>query len=271
MATTTTATAAGTAPAAVPGWRVVAEHWLRKYRRVWFGSAISSFLAPLLYLAGMGFGLGMLVDRSSGGVGGVPYVAFIAPGVLAATAMQVGVGETSFSVIGGIKWDRMYHAMLATPLGPGDVVAGQLAFVAFRVLTSCTVFLVVAALLGTVRSPWALAALAVATLCGLACAACSYAFSARLDNDRGLTLMFRFVITPMMLFAGTFFPIEQLPGWLQPVAWVTPLWHAVDACRALVLGTATPGPVLGHVAYVAAWLVAGWWLAVRTLRRRMVV
>lgn len=270
-ATTTVALRAHTAPPQVPGWRAVAEHWMRKYRRVWFGTAISSFLAPLLYLAGMGFGLGLLVDRASGGVGGVPYVVFIAPGVLASTAMQVGVGEASFSVMGGIKWDRIYHGMLATPLGPVDVVAGQLAFIAFRVLTSCAVFLAVAGLLGTVRSPWALAALAVATLCGVACAACSFAYAARLDNDRGLTLMFRFVITPMTLFAGTFFPIEQLPGWLQPVAWVTPLWHAVDACRSLVLGTATPGPVAGHVAYLGAWLVAGVWLAVRVLRRRMVV
>lgn len=268
----TTTTVRAAAPAAAPvGWRFVAEHWLRKYRRIWFGSAISSFLAPLLYLAGMGFGLGLLVDRASGGVGGVPYVAFVAPGVLAATAMQVGVGEASFSVMGGIKWDRIYHGMIATPLSPGDVVAGQLAFIGFRVVTSCAVFLLVSAMLGTVRSPWVLLALPVATLCGLAFAAGMFAFAARLENDRGLTLMFRFVITPMMLFAGTFFPIDQLPGWLQPVAWVTPLWHAVDACRQLALGGATPGPVLGHVAYLAVWLAGGWWLAVRTLRRRMVV
>src|SRR5690606_38482180 len=116
MATTTTvALRARPAPPQVPGWRAVAEHWMRKYRRVWFGTAISSFLAPLLYRAGMGFGLGLLVDRASGGVGGVPYVVFIAPGVLASTAMQVGVGEASFSVMGGIKWDRIYHGMLATP------------------------------------------------------------------------------------------------------------------------------------------------------------
>lgn len=269
------ATGTDVMPSAVPlargGARAVAAHWLRKYRRVWFGSAVSSFLTPLLYLAGMGFGLGMLVDSGSGGVGGVPYVVFVAPGVLAATAMQVGTGETSFSVMGGIKWDRMYHAMLATPLGPRDVVAGQLAFVAVRVLTSVTAFFVVAALLGTVRSPWAVLAIPVAGLGGMAFAALMFAFAARLENDRGLTLAFRFVITPMSLFAGTFFPIEQLPGWLQPVAWVTPLWHAVDACRALFLGTVTPGPLLGHLVYVGLWAVAGYVLAVRVLTRRMVV
>jgi len=258
-------------PVAGAGLRAVAAHWLRKYRRVWFGSAVSSFLSPLLYLAGMGLGLGMLVDAGNGGVDGVPYVVFVAPGVLAATAMQVGTGETSFSVMGGIKWDRMYHAMLATPLGPRDVVGGQLLFVAVRVLTSVTAFFVIAALLGTVRSPWALLAVPVAGLGGMAFAALMFAFAARLENDRGLTLAFRFVITPMFLFAGTFFPVGQLPAWLQPVAWATPLWHAVDACRALFLGTATPGPVLGHLAYVGAWAVLGYVLAVRVLTRRMVV
>lgn len=253
------------------GWTTVTEHLLLSYRRIWLGSAISSFLTPLLYLAGMGFGLGLLVDDNSGGVGGVPYVVFIAPGVLAATAMQVAVGETSFSVIGGIKWNRMFHGMLATPLEAADVVLGHLAYVLIRVTTSVLLFGLVATVLGTVRSPWALLAVPVAVVCGMAFAACTFAYSARLVNDRGLTLLFRFVITPMMLFAGTFFPIDQLPGWLRPVAWVTPLWHAVDACRALSLGTATAGSVLGHVAYVAVWLVAGYLLAVRALRRRMVV
>ena len=270
MTSATTGTTSAASVARGGSW-AVAAHWLRKYRRVWFGSAVSSFLTPLLYLAGMGFGLGMLVDSGSGGVGGVPYVVFVAPGVLAATAMQVGTGETSFSVMGGIKWDRMYHAMLATPLGPRDVVAGQLTFVAVRVLTSVSAFFVVAALLGTVRSPWAVLAIPVATLGGMAFAALMFAFAARLEYDRGLTLAFRFVITPMSLFAGTFFPVEQLPGWLQPVAWATPLWHAVDACRALFLGTVTLGPLLGHLAYVAAWAVAGYLLSVRVLTRRMVV
>lgn len=270
MTTTARVLEASAGPRTV-GWRFVAEHWMRKYRRIWFGSAISSFLAPLMYLAGMGLGLGLLVDRSAGGVGGVPYVAFIAPGVLAATAMQVGTSEASFSVMGGIKWDRVYHGMLATPLSPGDVVTGQLAFVLFRVVTSCAVFLFVAALLGTLRSPWALLAVPVASLCGLTFAACCFAYAARLENDRGLTMLFRFVITPMMLFAGTFFPITQLPGWLQPVAWATPLWHAVEACRSLTLGTVQPGPLLGHLAYLAVWLVVGWYLAVRVLRARMVI
>jgi lipooligosaccharide transport system permease protein len=266
-----TGTDAGSCLATTGGWRAVAEHWLRKYRRIWLGSAFSSFLTPLFFLGGIGFGLGMLVDRGTGGIGGVPYVAFVAPGVFAATAMQIGVGECSYSVMGGIKWNRMYHGMLATPLRVRDVVTGQLVYVLLRVVSATAVFLVIAALFGVVRSWWAVLAVPVASFAGLAFAACVFAFSARLEVDRGLTMMFRFVVTPMSLFAGTYFPLEQLPGWLRPVAWVTPWWHAVDAVRGLFLGTATPGMVLGHLAYLAVWFVAGYLLAVAALRRRMVV
>ncbi len=264
-------TADAVRPARAGGWRSVTDHWLLQYRRVWVGSAISSFLTPLLYLAGMGFGLGALVDSASGGIDGTPYVLFVAPGVLAAAAVQVAAGETTFSVVGAIKWQRFYEGMLATPLRVRDVVRGHLAYVLVRLVAASAIFLLVAALLGLVRSPWGLLALPVAVLGGMGFAACCYAYSASLTNDQGIVLMFRFVVMPMQLFAGTFFPIEQLPGWLQPVAWVTPLWHAVDACRDLMLGTVTPGPLLGHLAYLSLWLVVGLWLSERVLRRRMVI
>jgi lipooligosaccharide transport system permease protein len=253
------------------GWRSVTEHMMRAYRRIWLGSAISNFLTPLMYLGGMGFGLGLLVDQASGGIGGVPYVAFVAPGVLAATAVQVAAGETTFPVMAAIKWIRTYHGMLATPLRVREIVVGTQVYVLLRVTLASAVFLLVAVALGAVRSWWALASLPLAVLGGMSFATCSYAFSARLINERGLTLLFRFVVMPMILFSGTFFPITQLPGWLQPVAWATPLWHAVDACRALTLGTATLGGVLGHVGYLLVWLVVGQVLSVRVLRRRMVI
>ena len=271
MAQTEAVTRRGAAGPVGGGWQAVTAHWMAKYRRVWLGSAISSFLSPLLYLAGMGFGLGLLVDGSAGGIGGVPYVVFIAPGLLAVTALQVAAGETTFSVVGSIKWQPIYVGMLATPLRVRDIVVGHLAFVLVRVATSAAAFFAVAALLGTVRSPWGVVALPVAVLGGMAFAACSFAYSASLTSDQGVVLLFRFVVMPMSLFSGTFFLIEQLPGWLQPVAWLTPLWHAVDACRALVLGTATVSSVLGHTAYLMLWLVAGLALSVRALRRRMVV
>src|SRR5947209_11059028 len=107
-------------PGALAGRAFV--YWLAVYRRVWLGSAISSFAAPLLYLGALGFGLGSLVNRSGGGLAGVPYVEFVAPGLLAATAMQTGSGEASYPVMGAIKWQRQYHAMLASPLDTVDLV-----------------------------------------------------------------------------------------------------------------------------------------------------
>ena len=259
------------APPAGGGWRAVTAQQMMLYRRTWVGSAITSFLVPLMYLAGMGLGLGALVDRASGGIGGVPYVAFIAPGVLAATTLQVATGETTFSVMGAIKWARTYEGMLATPLRVADLVRGHLAYVLARVTVAAVVFLAVAALLGTLRSAWAPLAVLTSVLGGMAFAACTYAFSARLENERGLTLLFRFVVMPMSLFSGTFFPVEQLPGWLQPLAWATPLWHTVEASRDLTLGTVDATTMVGHLAYLVIWLVAGYLLSVRALRRRMVV
>lgn len=253
------------------GWSSVTAHLLLQYRRVWVGSAISSFLAPLMYLAGMGFGLGLLVDAGGGGLEGVPYVVFVVPGVLAATTLQVAAGETTFPVMGAIKWQRTYYGMLATPLRVRDVVVGHQVFVLLRVTIAAVVFLAVAAALGTVRSWWSLAAVPVAMIGGMAFATCCYAFAVQLESDRGIVLMLRFVVMPMTLFSGTFFPITQLPGWLQPVAWLTPLWHTVDASRALMLGTATVAGVGAHVAYLLGWLVVGYLASVRLLRRRMVI
>ena len=108
------------------------------YKRTWKGSLVSSFLLPLLYLAAMGIGLGSFVDdNGSGALGGISYLQFIAPGLLAATALQIAVGESTYPVMGGIKWQKIYFSMIATPLRPADVMYGQLAFIAFRVLTTC--------------------------------------------------------------------------------------------------------------------------------------
>jgi lipooligosaccharide transport system permease protein len=251
-------------------WRATL-HWLALYRRNWQGSAISNFLAPLLYLGAMGYGLGALVNRSgSGALDGVPYVQFIAPGVLAATAMQTGVGESSYPVMGAVKWQRQYHAMLAAPMGPVDLVLGTAAFVVLRVAIASAAFTVVAALLGAMPSPLALVAALVAVLCGAAHAPATMAFSAAQENDYYFALLFRFAVLPAFLFAGTFFPVDQLPGWIQPLAWVTPLWHATTAARQLALGTPDWLSIAGHCAYLVLWLVAGVWLAVRVFTRRLV-
>lgn len=242
------------------------SYWLAAYKRTWRGSVFSDLLSPVLFLAAMGFGLGTLVDD----VGGVPYVVFIAPGLLAASAMQSAVGESTFTVMGAVKWQRQYHAMLAAPLRVVDVLTGHLAYVALRVTIAASVFLGVAAALGAIRSPAAVLALPVAVLCGMAFAAPVFAFACTQEDTIGFAVLFRFVVMPMFLFSGTFFPVAQLPGVLEPLALVTPLWHAVELSRDLCLGTASLMAALGHVAYLLAWVAGGVVLARRSFTKRLV-
>lgn len=253
-----------------PALRVLA-YYAHAYRRTWRSSLTSSFCYPVLYLAAMGVGLGSLVDRHVHQIDHVGYLAYIAPGLLAATAMQIGANESMYPVMAAIKWVRTYFAMLATPLGVGDVLLGHLAWVAVRLATVGTAYLAVMSAFGAVASPTALAALPAAMLTGLAFAAPVSAFAALQDNDTGFNTFYRFALVPSFLFSGTFFPVTRLPGWLQPVAFATPLYHGVALCRALVLGQATWGPALGHSAYLVALATAGVLAARVTYRRRLVV
>jgi lipooligosaccharide transport system permease protein len=248
------------------------EYWAYQYRRTWRGSVVSTVLFPVLFLASMGLGLGTLVDSSgSRGVDGLPYLVFLAPGLLAATAMQTGVGESTYPVMASIKWVKTYHAMLATPLGVLDVLAGHLLYIAARILLSSVIFLAVMALFGAVRSPLALLTVPAAVLTGMAFSAPVVAFAATTQNDAGFAALFRFVVTPLFLFGGVFFPVEQLPPVLEQLAYGTPLWHGVALSRGLALGTSTAGGVLLHVGYLSAWIAAGGWLAARAYRRRLAV
>ncbi|WP_231921137.1 ABC transporter permease [Micromonospora auratinigra] len=258
---------AGPAVPRVPALAVLA-HYLVGYRRTWRAGVFSSFLLPVLTVVGFGVGVGAYVDQ---GVGGLPYLDWLVPGLIASTALQVAVSESTWPVHSNFKWIRTYHAQTAAPLRVGDIVAGHLAFVLFRVLTSATAFLLVTALFGALRSPWALVVPAVAVLLGLAVAAPVFAFSAVVPSDSYLALLFRFAVIPMTLFAGVFFPVEQLPAGLRQLAYLTPLWHGVDLCRAATTGVAPEWSVAGHLLYLAAWAVAGWLLAVRTFRRALVV
>ncbi len=246
--------------------------WLAQYRRTWRGTAISTIVEPLGFLAAMGLGLGLLVDQGPGAdtLDGVSYLEFIAPGLLAASAMQMTAFESTYPVMGAIKWNRQYHAMLATPLRVVDVLAGHLLFVVLRLFITTAVFLVIMVAFGAISSPWAVLCIPVGILTGLAYAPAIFAFSATRENDSGFAMLFRFGIVPMFLFSGTFFPVSQLPDWLEPVAWAVPLWHGVDLCRALALGTPGYGSALVHIGYLVLWAVVGFVVARSTFERRLV-
>jgi lipooligosaccharide transport system permease protein len=244
----------------------VYEYHLVSYRRTWRGSALYSFVLPLLTMLGFGVGVGAYVD---GGVGGVPYLDWIVPGLIASTALQVGVGESTWPVLGNFEWNRIYFSQAAAPLRPADILGGHLGFVLTRVLMSTVAFLAVATAFGTVHSAWALATLPVALLLGFAVAAPTFAYAASVSTDSYLAILLRFGVVPMSLFSGVFFPVESLPGLLKWVAYVLPLWHGVDLSRAATLGVAPSWSVAGHLLYLAAWAAAGWLLAHARFRRRL--
>jgi lipooligosaccharide transport system permease protein len=149
------------------------------------------------------------------------------------------------------------------------VLAGHLLFIAARALASSVVFLAVMAAFGAVDSPLALFTLPAGVLTGLAFAAPVAAYSAGLENDTGIAMLMRFVITPLFLFGGVFYPVSQLPLVLELLAYLTPLWHGVALSRGLALGTETAAAAAGHVVYLAAWIVVGSWFAARVYTRRL--
>lgn len=250
-------------------WRATSS-WLVVARRWWRSLVLRSFLEPLLYLFGLGFGLGTLVDAGGNAPAGAPYAAYVAAGVLAASAMQSAFSEASWPVLGAIKWQRQYLAQLATPLRVGDVLLGHLVFMLLRLVVSVVPFWLVMVGFGLVSWPSAPWAVPAAVLCGLAFAAPIAAFSASIDNYTSFALLLRFGIIPMFLFAGVFFPVSDLPVWVQPVVWATPLFHGVELTRAASLGTGTDLPsVLGHVAYLLLFALGGLAVAARAYARRL--
>jgi len=257
--------------AGVETLRVVETH-ARAYRRIWRGSVITTFLNPILYLAAMGIGLGVLVDEGTGrqALEGVTYLTFLAPGLLAASTMQTGAGDGAWPVMVGIKWQRHYEAILSTPVAVRDLVAGHLLWVVVRLFMVTVIFGFVMVMFDATGVAGAIRAVIPAMVTGLAFAAPVTAFTAWTEDHTGLTNLFRFGIVPMFLFSGTFFPITQLPGWTHPLAYATPLWHGVEMTRAWSLGLDPTLPPVVHFGYLTLWIVGGWIAANRLLAKRMV-
>jgi lipooligosaccharide transport system permease protein len=253
---------------AMPMLRVT-EREARVWGRFWHTSVLTGVLMPLLFLGALGLGLGGLVDDNQGAVDGVDYLVFVAPGILAATALQAASGDSLWPVMAGVKWVRTFHAAAATPLSPGQVYGGYITWIGSRMAMNAGLFVAVAALLGAVPSPWGVLAVPAAALGGLAFAAPLTAYSAGQESDLSFPIIMRVAVMPMFLFSGTFFPIDQLPDWLEPLARVTPLWHAVELCRGATTGSLSFAGAVGHTAYLSAVVAAGCWWGIRTFRRKL--
>jgi lipooligosaccharide transport system permease protein len=261
---------------ALPRWSMVlrqGDYWSTMYRRTWKGSVVTSFVMPLFYVGAMGVLLGGFIDAGDPSLEGAPsYLAFVAPGLVAAQAMQVATGEVTWPVMGMIKWHRTYYGMTATPLTVADVVAAHLLFALFRVAASCGVFLLVLSLFGVFDSaPGVVAAFFVQILVGASFAGLFFAYSATLKSESGFAVIYRLLVMPLFLFSGAFFPIANLSAPLEFVARLTPLWHGVDLTRMLVLGQVDGSLALVHVAYLLVLSALGWWLAAWRLDKRLEV
>ena len=240
------------------------------YRRLWRGSVVVSVLTPAMYLAAMGFGVGALVDRGTSVLpGGVPYLVFLGPGLLAATCMQAAAMESSWPISGKMIWHRNYDALASTPMRIVDIVVGELAWIAVRLLIIATVYVLVLTLFGAAHSSMVVAAIPAGVLTGMAVAAPVMAYAATLKTGQNFNVLHRFIVMPLFLFSGTFFPVTRLPVPLQYLATLTPLYHGVELTRGLSLRTVTWPMALVHLAFLLALCVCGCVAAVSTFTRRL--
>jgi lipooligosaccharide transport system permease protein len=234
------------------------ERNLMVYRRIWI-VLFSGFFEPVFYLFGIGVGLGQFV----GDIDGVSYAAFVAPGLLAASAMNGAVYESTFNIFFKLKWGKIYDAILATPMQPGDIALGEIAWSLIRGLLYATGFLVVMLAFGLMPSAWGLLALPAALLIGFAFAAVGMATTTFMKGWQDFDMV-SMVTLPLFLFSTTFFPLERFPGWLQPLARLSPLYHGVELIRGFTLGEIDVS-ILGHIAFLVAMGLAGLAVASRRL------
>jgi len=248
------------------------DYWAILWSRTWRGVVASSFLSPFLYVVAMGVLLGGFVEADPDQLeGATSYLAFVVPGLIAAHAMQTAVSETTYPVMGMIKWQRIYESMLATPLQPRHVVGAHLASVALHLTATCGLYTLVMAPFGVYESWWGpLLAFASQVLCGMTFATLVYAFSTRNRSEEGFGVLFRLGVFPLFLFSGAFFPVSNLGDVGSWLARLTPLWHGVNLSRMFALDHVTWWQAGVNVAVLVVLMLLGWRWSVSGLTKRMI-
>jgi lipooligosaccharide transport system permease protein len=236
------------------------------YRRAWIIIA-SGFFEPVFYLLSIGVGLGALVGEITADGRTLEYTSFVAPGLLAASAMNGVMTDVTSNIFWRLRYSKVYDAMLATPIGVADVALGEVLVALMRGVLYAAGFLVVMLALGFVHSWWALLALPAATLIAFAFAAVGLAATTfmRHAQDAGLLQL---ALLPMFLFSTTFYPLSEYAPEVRVLVQVTPLYHGIELLRALTTGTVGAG-LLSHVAYLAAMSATALLVATRRLDRRL--
>lgn len=253
------------------GWWYYAEHYARQLYRYGWVLLISDIGQPLLYFIAMGVGLGSLVDSNAGMVEGVPYLTFIAPAMLIATSTQTANGEFTYPVMSGFKWQRFYWAAGSSPISPRQIAAGHALASCSRLAFQALVVIVLMALFGVPLRPTVALLFLIGPLAALAFALPLQAYAATLTSEGAqFTFISRFIVMPMFLFSGTFFPLHVLPLALRPLGWVSPVWHGAELARWAAWGKDLgPGAIAGHTAYLLLLALIGGYLAGRNYTVRL--
>jgi lipooligosaccharide transport system permease protein len=254
-------------PAGAGMARMLVERNARAFRHLW-PTLVSGFFEPVFYLFSLGVGLGSVVGDVAAAPGrSVPYAVFVAPALLASSAMNGAVFDTTGNVFFKLKYARLYDSVLATPLGPRDVAVGEVTWALLRGSAYAAIFLLVMTLAGMVVSWWAVLTLPAAVLIGLAFAGAGMVATTSMRSWQDLDLG-QLAVLPMFLFSATFYPLSTYPRSLQWVVQLTPLYHGVALARELALGTVA-WATLGHVAYLVVLGLAGMLVAARRLEQTL--
>lgn len=251
----------------------VAEYRLRNMSK-WFGAIVAFGLGnPVLYLLSVGIGIGALVDNVSGGDNplGVPYLTFLAPALLATAAIQSAMDETTFPTMQGFLWDKSFFSMIATQLMGRDIVGGIMIASSIRCIFNTITYGLVLVLFGAIGIESLFVLVVAAIFAGISFAAVMLAVTSFVKQDDGFyAIVGRFVIAPMFMFSGTFYPLDSLPIYLQWIGWISPVWHATNLGRNLSYGLEVePWLLAVHVLFLGALLVASMIVATKKFNARL--
>jgi lipooligosaccharide transport system permease protein len=252
----------------LPRAGVAARVWrrdLRVFSKTWRGALLPQFLDPLFYLLAMGFGLGTYLAS----VEGIPYEQFIGPGLVASAVMWAATFQSTYNVYFKMEENRIYDAVLSTPVEVQDLVLAEVAWAATRAVIYGTSFLAIVLAFGLVESPWALAVPPLLVLGGACFGMLGLTFTSLSRSLDYYTFYYTLFITPLFLFSGIFYPFDDLPQWVGVVAWFTPLYHLVEITRGLILDPDALA-VLGNALWLLLLTAALFAVPVRAMRRRLV-
>jgi lipooligosaccharide transport system permease protein len=251
----------------------VAEARLRTMLK-WIWLIISLAIAnPVLYLVSIGLGVGAYIDKNTGGMGvdGVSYITFLAPALLATAAIQGAIDESVYPTLEGFKWNKIFFSMNATPLSGNHIATGVFLNSLIRVTFTAIIYWLVMLAFGVLESPRAWLAIFTAIMAGAAFGAMMQALAGMLENeDIFFTVLNRFVIMPLFLFSGTFYPLTNMPIYLQWIGWISPLWHATELGRWLTYGHEISSLMLyTHFVFLNSLLLIGIIASRRIFTRRL--